>query len=104
MGLLDTDPPSHVLPEFGSELARLALGKRMGEDVPADQSSLASALSHMAPDQQCRERALEALQWFGLAPSSAKAGKLPPLPTKPVAPIDLVTVMLTHKLMYGPGG
>ena len=75
----------------------------MGEDVPANPSSLASALSNVVPDEQCRQRALEALQWFGLAPSSAKADKLPPLPTKPVAPVDLLTVMLTHKLRYGPG-
>jgi len=103
MGLLDTYPSSHVLPESWSELARLALGKRMGEDIPADPSSLASALSDVVPDQQCRERALEALQWFGLAPSSATAHKLPPLPTKPVAPIELLTAVLAHKLRYGPG-
>ena len=101
MGLLDTDPSSHVLPESWSELARLALGKRMAEDIPADPSSLASALSNVVPDQQCRAHVLEALQWFSLAPSSATADNLPPLPTKPVAPIDLLTVVLAHKLRYG---
>ena len=103
MGFLDTDPSCCVLPESWSELARLTLGKRMGEDVPADPSSLASALSNVVPDQQCRERALEALQWFGLAPSSIKTDKLPPLPTKPVASIDLLTVVHAHKLRYDPG-
>lgn len=108
MGLLDTDPSSHVSPRSWSEFARLALGKQLGEDVPADPSSLASALSNVVPNQRHRERALRALQWFGVAPSASALGAtttngLPPLPTKPAAPIDLFTLVLAHKLRYAPG-
>ncbi|KAF8556698.1 hypothetical protein OG21DRAFT_1482902 [Imleria badia] len=103
MGLLDADPSSHVLPRSWSELARLALGKHMGEDIPAEPTSLVSALSNVVPDPQHRERVLEALQWFGLAPSSTTINDLPALPAKPVAPIDLLTLVLAHKLRYRPG-
>lgn len=110
MGLLDTDPSARVLPRSWPELARLALAQRLGEDIiPAEPSSFASALSNVVPDQQYRERVLEALQWLGLGPiapsSSATASMvdLPPLPTKPAAPIDLLTVVLAHKLRYAPG-
>ena len=103
IGLLDSHPSSHVLPRSWSELVRLALGKRMGEDIPADPRSLVSALSNVVPNQQHRERMLEALQWFGLVPSSTTTNDLPVLPTKPVAPIDLLTLVLAHKLRYRPG-
>ncbi|KAH0835691.1 Saccharopine dehydrogenase-domain-containing protein [Lanmaoa asiatica] len=106
MGLLDADPSSHILPRSWPDLARLALAKKMGEEVPGDPSSVASALSNVVPDQRHRERTLEALQWFGLAPSSplsAPTNDLPPLPTKPVAPIDLLTRVLAYKLKYNPG-
>lgn len=82
----------------------------MGEDVPADPSSLASALSSVVPNQRHREGALEALRWFGLAPSvswgavaTRTKNDLPPLPRKPTAPIDLLTLVLAHKLRYAPG-
>lgn len=106
MGLLNAAPSSHVLPRSWSEFARLALGKRLGENIPAEPRSVVSALSHVVPDLQHRERALEALQWFGLIPSSGGApttNDMPSLPAQPVAPIDLLTVLLAHKLRYAPG-
>ena len=77
----------------------------MDEDIPADASSLVSALSNVVPDPQHHGHALEALQWFGLVPgpSSGPAVDLPLLPTHPVAPIDLLTLVLAHKLRYNPG-
>ena len=82
----------------------------MGEDIPADPRSLVSALSHVVPDQDHRERALEALRWFGIAPASSSSAPTngllppsPPLPIKPTAPIDLLTCVLAHKLRYDPG-
>ncbi|KAI9570082.1 Saccharopine dehydrogenase-domain-containing protein [Boletus coccyginus] len=110
MGLLDTHPSAHVLPRSWSELARLALAQKLGEDIiPAEPSSFASALSNVVPDQQSRERALDALQWLGLGPitpsasTTASTDGLPPLPTKPTAAIDLLTLVLARKLRYAPG-
>lgn len=110
MGLLDTHPSTRILPRSWSELARLALAQRLGEDIiPAEPSSFASALSNVVPDRQSRERALDALQWLGLGPVTPSASAmastdgLPPLPTKPTSAIDLLTVVLAHKLRYAPG-
>ena len=112
-GLLDADPSSHILPRSWTELTRLALASKMGgSPIPADPRSLESALSHVVPDAEHRERAWDALQWFGLVPpasstSSPSTGRaeqgMPPLPTKPLAPIDLLTAVLSHKLRYEPG-
>lgn len=114
MGLLDTDPSSHVLPRSWTDLARLALANKMGirdaeKDVLADPRSFASALSDVVPDLEHRERAWDALCWFGMAAPSplgashAATLSLPPLPTKPLAPIDLLTIVLAHKLRYEQG-
>ncbi|KAF9220571.1 hypothetical protein BS17DRAFT_786754 [Gyrodon lividus] len=102
IGLLDADPSSHIQPHFWSDLARLALEKRIHERIPDDSSSFKSALSAVVPDQR-RNNVLEALEWFGLAPSSQASQSLPPPPTKPLAPIDLLTVILARKLKYNPG-
>ncbi|KAG8215828.1 Saccharopine dehydrogenase-domain-containing protein [Butyriboletus roseoflavus] len=84
MGLLDTHPSSHILPQSWSDLARRALGQKIGEDIPTDPRSLASALSNVVPDQQRHERA---------------TGSTP----MPTTPIDLLTRVLAHKLRYDPG-
>ncbi|KAG6372697.1 Saccharopine dehydrogenase-domain-containing protein [Boletus reticuloceps] len=103
MGLLNTDPSSHILPRSWSELARLALEARIGEYIPADPNSFDSALSNIVPGRQHLEHAVAALQWLGLVPSSSATNDLPLLPTKPLAPIDLFTTVLAHKLRYTPG-
>lgn len=106
MGLLDTAPSSHVLPQSWTDLARLTLAKKLGMDAsavpPADADTLVSALADVVPDSQRRERAWDALCWFGLVPSGSSVA-MPPLPTKPLAPIDLLTLVLAHKLRYEPG-
>ncbi|KIJ19435.1 hypothetical protein PAXINDRAFT_68974 [Paxillus involutus ATCC 200175] len=103
MGLLDADPSSHVLPRSWSDLARLALEKKIHQRIPDDSRSLRSALSAVVPDHR-RDDTLKALEWFGLtAPSNHASQSLPPLPTKPLAPIDLLTAILAHKLKYNPG-
>lgn len=124
IGLLDADTSSHVLPQSWTDLTRLALGGKMGERaIPTDPYSFAAALSNIIPDQWHREHVWEALHWFGIAPSpsvtsgsgttslgpsssraaSTQASALPPLPTEPRAPIDLLTAVLAHKLKYEPG-
>ncbi|KAG9312632.1 Saccharopine dehydrogenase-domain-containing protein [Chiua virens] len=104
IGLLDADPSTHILPQSWSDLTRLALETRMGDKIPSDTPSLTSALSHVVPEQDHRARVLEALQWFGIAPSATPHDVgMPPRPSEPHAPIDLLTAVLAHKLRYAPG-
>ncbi|KAF9236788.1 Saccharopine dehydrogenase-domain-containing protein [Melanogaster broomeanus] len=102
IGLLDADPSSYILPRSWSDLARLALGNRIHERIPEDSQSFKSALSAVVPDQR-HDHVLEALEWCGLAPSRHAPQDLPPLPAKPLVPIDLLTIALAHKLKYNPG-
>jgi alpha-aminoadipic semialdehyde synthase len=105
MGLLGTDPSSYVLPRSWFDFARLALGKRTGsESVPEnDARSLVSALEEVFPDSGRREQAVNALRWFGIVPTTGDMEGMPPLPTRPTTPIDLLTTVLAHKPSYAPG-
>ncbi|KIJ67291.1 hypothetical protein HYDPIDRAFT_127170 [Hydnomerulius pinastri MD-312] len=102
VGLLDVDPSSHVLLRSWSDLARLALEKRLKERIPEDPRSFHSALSAVVSDAR-RDDVLRALEWFDLTPSRQVSQDLPPVPSKPLAPIDLLTSVLAHKLKYNPG-
>jgi len=99
IGLLDTE--SSIQPRGWSDLARMSLEKRIGEQIGNDRRSFLSALSTTMTAKRA-ENTLRALDWLGLAPENAQSALLPSISPKPHAPIELFTSLLAHKLKYNP--
>ncbi|TFY70293.1 hypothetical protein EVG20_g2710 [Dentipellis fragilis] len=82
-------------------LARLALSQLIQTPIPTDHASFLSALS-VLPEADIPPL-MDALLWLSLVPqSSAPDTSLPPIPSAPTAPADLLAILLAHKLRYAP--
>lgn len=99
IGMLGTEPSIRL--RDWSDLARMSMEKRIGEQIGNDRRSFSSALSTVMTDERAQS-ALDALDWLGVAPGNTPSA-LPSMPRKPQAPIDLFTSVLAHKLKYNPG-
>lgn len=88
---------------------------RLNTSIPDDPSSLRSALNDLSPriGSDATRELLESLTWFGIVPLAfnpsaspqaihSNCHELPPLPGKPIAPIDAFATLLAHKLRYLP--
>ena len=107
IGLLEAS--TTVNPHHWSALVRQALEKKLGTLIMDDPASLRSALDDFISPKQ-RESVLQALHWLSIVPESLSGyvpdstfdASLPPLPSKPTAPIDMFATLLAHKLRYAP--
>jgi alpha-aminoadipic semialdehyde synthase len=68
---------------------------RLGVPIKEDPASIHSAITSLIPPSQIQPL-LGALDWLSAPPS------LPSVPSQPMAPIDLFTTLLAHKLQYEP--
>ena len=107
IGLLEASVA--VSPGDWQSLVRTALEQKLGTLILDDTRSLKSALEEVVPPKQ-RDSVLDALHWLSIIPRSTSEHtlghnfdpSLPPLPGKPMAPIDLFATLLAHKLRYVP--
>ena len=107
IGLLEGS--TTIDPHDWHSLVRAALEQKLGTLIMNDPDSLKSALDDVISPKQ-RDVVLEALHWLSIIPPSMSERaldndsnpSLPPLPSKPTAPIDLFATLLTHKLRYAP--
>ncbi|OSD00329.1 hypothetical protein PYCCODRAFT_1437464 [Trametes coccinea BRFM310] len=110
LGLLESS--ARVNPHHWHSLVRQALEKKLGTLIMDDPASVRSALHSVLPAAQ-RDDVLQALHWLSIVPSSLSEyaanmdtsydASLPPLPSKPTAPIDMFASLLAHKLRYNLG-
>lgn len=106
IGLLEAS--TTINPHDWQSLARAALEQKLGTLIMNDPRSLQSALAEVVSPKQ-HNSVLEALHWLSIMPPSSEHAlgissdsSLPPLPSKPMAPIDLFARLLVHKLQYAP--
>ncbi|EKM51292.1 uncharacterized protein PHACADRAFT_177943 [Phanerochaete carnosa HHB-10118-sp] len=99
IGLLDVD--RQVRLEHWFDLPREVLSARLGAPIPNDAASFTSALLNLMGDLESTE-VLDALSWLGLLPESTHT-LATPVPTAPMAPIDLFATVLAQQLRYHPG-
>ncbi|KAI1789307.1 Saccharopine dehydrogenase-domain-containing protein [Ganoderma leucocontextum] len=107
IGLLEAS--TTINPHDWKSLVRAALEQKLGTLIMNDLRSLTSALEEVVSPKQ-RDSVLEALHWLSIIPSSlsehalgkSSDSSLPPLPSKPMAPVDLFATLLAHKLRYAP--
>jgi len=92
LGFLETS--SQISLHDWDSFARQSLETRLGIPIK-DSASAFAAISSVIPSSHVQPL-LEALDWLTTYPS------LPPQPSKPMAPIDLFTTLLSHKLRYQP--
>ena len=97
LGLLEDAKP--ILLEDWNSFLRVSLETRHDTRFPRDSASLLSVLTYFLPERH-REQVIGALVQLSLL--SDDTASLPPLPKKPAAPIDLLTIILAHKLKYEP--
>lgn len=103
IGLLSSVPLSSKLPEWGILVSR-ALSTKLGITiVDGDIKSTMSALMDIVSTKD-HDRLVETLMWLSLLPGTSQTSStLPPIPSRPTTPIDLLTTLLAHKLRYNPG-
>ncbi|PIL32665.1 hypothetical protein GSI_05369 [Ganoderma sinense ZZ0214-1] len=107
IGLLEVS--TAVNPHDWHSLVRAALEQKLGTLIMNDPRSLKSAIDDVISPKQ-HDVVLEALHWLSIVPPSLSEYalgtsadcSLPPLPSKPTAPIDLFAALLAHKLRYAP--
>ncbi|TBU54781.1 Saccharopine dehydrogenase-domain-containing protein [Dichomitus squalens] len=107
IGLLDVS--ATVNPQDWQSLVRATLEQKLGIPILDETRSLRSALQDVIPPKQ-QDSVLDALHWLSIIPQSTSEHvpsknfdlSLPPLPSKPTAPIDLFATLLAHKLRYAP--
>ena len=110
IGLLDTTTPIKL--HHWAALPRQALANRLGVTIPDDPASLVAALSALIAEPQL-VLLLDALNSLSITPkglSGIPRGSaylspnrgLPPVPTRPMPPLDLFATLLAHKLSYEP--
>lgn len=99
IGLLETT--SSIELSDWTSLARISMELKLDSRIPGDEKSFLSAMSSIVPSSQVDD-VVSALRWLSLMPSRPPSASLPPLPKRPMAPIDLFTILLAHKLKYEP--
>lgn len=99
IGLLETTSPVEL--SDWTSLARISMELTLDSRIPGDERSFLSALSSIVPSSQV-DNVVGALKWLSLTPGGPSSVSLPPLPKMPMAPIDLFTILLAHKLKYEP--
>ncbi|KAG9033233.1 hypothetical protein FRB95_000412 [Tulasnella sp. JGI-2019a] len=80
-----------------------ALQKRLDAKVTSPEDVLKVALGDSVLDHQNTTDALTRLSILPSPGANHAAEDLPPLPTTPLSPLDLLTTLLSHKLRYMPG-
>ncbi|KAF9815156.1 hypothetical protein IEO21_04774 [Rhodonia placenta] len=109
IGLLETMPSVHL--DDWSSLTRKALEERLGELVMDDEASILSAVRDATGLDDVAEL-IDALRWLSIMPRKLAevssnvldrpSASLPPVPSRPMPPIDLFALLLAHKLRYQP--
>ena len=99
IGLLEIASPIEL--NDWTSLARISMELKLHSRIPDDERSFLSAISSIVPPSQV-DNVVSALRWLSLTPSRPSSASLPPLSKRPMAPIDLFTVLLAHKLKYEP--
>lgn len=110
IGLLDNTTPIKL--HHWNTLTRQCLANRLGTVITDDSASLLSALSELLPRSQIASL-LDALNSLSIIPDNFSENLggsaysmpndiLPPVPAKPLPPIDLFATLLAHKLRYRP--
>lgn len=99
IGLLETT--SSIELSDWTSLARISMELKLDSRIPGDEKSFLSAMSSIVPSSQVDD-VVSALRWLSLMLSRPSSASLPPLPKRPMAPIDLFTILLAHKLKYEP--
>lgn len=103
IGLLDTEHPL-TLGDWSSLAPRALAAKfaiRLKDD---DSASFLSALADIVdiPRHKLPEL-VYALAWLGIAPDAARTAPAIAVPSRPMAAIDLLTLVLGHQLRYRSG-
>ena len=99
IGLLETT--SSIELSDWTSLARISMELKLDSRIPDDEKSFLSAMSSIVPSSQVDD-IVSALRWLSLIPGRLSSASLLPLPKRPMAPIDLFTILLAHKLKYEP--
>lgn len=103
LGLLSSATLSSPLPDWTALISRSLSAKLNVPIGDNDLGSTTAAIRDVISTHQ-HDRLVEALQWLSLLRRElADESALPPLPSMPTAPIDLLTSLLAHKLRYTPG-
>lgn len=100
LGILETNKTMYL--ERWSSLVPQALSMKLG--VKFGTLDIPGAIKTLVGESQAREL-FDALRWLGLLPSidaSAPIQSFPPMPREKLAPIDLFSILLAHKLKYRP--
>jgi len=99
IGLLDTELMVHL--NDWSSFAPRVLGHKFAIRLSdRDEASFRSALSDIVDiPKETLIDLLNALSWLGISPTTKTSLRIP-IPSKPMAPIDLLTIILSHKLRY----
>jgi len=98
IGLLDTD--QWITLRSWSTLAQQALAAKLQTSVEDDASFRAAAAS-LVPAETLPQM-LKALAWLSGTAIEPDATKLPPIPSTPEHPIDLLASLLATRLSYAP--
>ncbi|GAA5911312.1 uncharacterized protein JCM6883_000050 [Sporobolomyces salmoneus] len=102
IGLLDVEKLERPIESWG-ELVDKCLGKRGFEVNDSETREQALSTLFGEEDPKLVRDVLETLNELALLPSSSSPSiSLPPLPLEPTAPIDLLSLILSHQLAYGP--
>ncbi|KAH7886733.1 Saccharopine dehydrogenase-domain-containing protein [Phlebopus sp. FC_14] len=100
IGMLEQEPTSGMRLRSWLDFPRAVCEMKIKQRInPHDLGALQWGLSLTLPDQQV-ENVMQALHWLVLSP---RPEQLPPLPKTALAPIDLLTILLAHRLKYQPG-
>ncbi|KAH9946562.1 Saccharopine dehydrogenase-domain-containing protein [Amylocystis lapponica] len=104
IGLLESVVPIQL--DSWTSLVCRSLEQRLGMLVMDDPASMLSALSDVVPAKSL-DGLLHALHWLSIIPPTAMeivadSTAHPPLPRRPMAPLDLFAILLAHKLRYEP--
>lgn len=100
IGFLETD--EKIVLERWSTFVQQSLALRFKNKVPPREAL--SMISSLIPLRHIASFH-EALEWLSLVPSTAigfTPSPMPPLPTGPMAPLDIFAYLLSHKLRYLP--
>ncbi|KAH8105477.1 Saccharopine dehydrogenase-domain-containing protein [Cristinia sonorae] len=92
-----------IQPTSWSDFATQAMAARLQrKSIPQDPASFRSALADCLEDSGAEDTTelIEAMDWFGISPSSKSTAPLPT--TGPTPPIDVFASLLAHKLRYLP--
>ncbi|KAF4583903.1 hypothetical protein EYR40_002401 [Pleurotus pulmonarius] len=98
LGILETNKTMYL--ERWSSLVPQAISIKLG--VKFGTLDVPGAIKTLVGESQAREL-FNALRWLGLLPSidaSAPMQSFPPMPREKLAPIDLFSILLAHKLKY----